>query len=173
MKRVHVHVVVALAMFGGCFAEQAMAQQGTRIARERDWDAYTTADSRGNKICYAISVPKDTNPKNVNRGDIYITVTQRPRIGAEDEINIIVGYPIRTDSEVTASIGGNRFRLFTEGDGAWLRTRREDSEMVAAMQRGNSMVVRGTSQRGTNTTDRYSLMGFTAAHQAATRACAN
>jgi hypothetical protein len=43
--------------------------------------------------------------------------------------------------------------------------------MVAAMRRGNSLVVEGTSARGTVTTDRYSLSGFTAAHNAISRAC--
>lgn len=172
MKAVWTQICVAMVLAVGILGTPAVGQEGDRIARERDWDAYTGVDSRGNKICYVISVPQDTNPKNVNRGDIYVTVTHRPRIGAENEVNIIVGYPIRIDSEVTATIGNRRFRLFTEGDGAWLRTRREDNDMVAAMRGGNSMIVRGTSQRGTDTRDRYSLMGFTAAHQAATRACA-
>jgi len=39
------------------------------------------------------------------------------------------------------------------------------------MRRGGTLVVKGTSSRGTDTTDRYSLMGFTAAHNAISQAC--
>lgn len=172
MIKTGLKMVVAAAMLAAMGTEAA-AQKRDLIGSYRDWDAFTGEDSRGNKICYMISVPKDTNPKNVNRGDIYVTVTHRPRAEVRNEVSIIVGYPLRVNTEVTGSIGNRRFDFFTEGDGAWLRTTREDAEFVAAMRAGSSLVVRGTSQRGTNTRDRYSLIGFTVAHQAITQNCAS
>jgi len=39
------------------------------------------------------------------------------------------------------------------------------------MIRGAEMVIAGESSRGTQTTDTYSLLGFTAAHEAMNEAC--
>ena len=137
----------------------------------RDWDAILIERDNGERICHVISIPKDTQPEGANRGDIYITVTHRPRRKVRDEVHIVVGYPLRTGSEVTASIGSRRFAMFTEGRGAWHYSQEDDSRMVTAMKAGNALVIRGTSARGTDTTDRYSLIGFTAAYNAITSAC--
>ncbi len=137
----------------------------------RNWDALVITHDSGDKTCYIISTPTSTRPSNVNRGDIYAMITMRPRVRIVDEVNIVVGYPLRPSSEATATIGGRKFKMFTEGSGAWLRTPREDSQMVAAMRAGNRLTVQGTSARGTNTTDQYSLLGFTAAHNAIKEAC--
>jgi Invasion associated locus B (IalB) protein len=147
------------------------ADQRELLGSFRDWDALVITRDNGERICYMISVPKETSPNNVRRGDIYAMVTMRPRARIVDEVNIIVGYPFRASSEASATIGNRQFTMFTEGDGAWLRTPQEDSQMVTAMRAGSSMQVRGTSSRGTNTRDRYSLIGFTAAYNAITEAC--
>jgi len=141
------------------------------VGSYRDWDAFTVEAQSGEKICYVISVPKDTNPKKVNRGRIYVTVSHKPHLRIRDEVNIIVGYPFRPGSSASATIDSSRHTFFTEGDGAWMPTPREDAVVVESLKRGHSMIVRGTSSRGTNTTDRYSLMGFTAAYNAMSKAC--
>ena len=141
------------------------------IGSYRDWDAFVVASESGEKICYAISIPKEINPKNVNRGKIYLTVSHKPHLRIRDEVNIIVGYPFRAGATAIATISSTRHTFFTEGDGAWMPTPREDAAVVESMRRGSAMVVRGTSSRGTKTRDRYSLMGFTAAYNAMSKAC--
>ena len=137
----------------------------------RDWDALVITKDGGEKQCYIISIPKTKSPANVGHGDVYMTVTQRPRVKVTDEVNFVAGYSFRPNTEVAASIGKRNFRMFTEGDGAWLRTPREDAQMVGAMKAGESLFLRGTSSRGTNTSYRLSLSGFTAAYNASKRAC--
>jgi hypothetical protein len=117
------------------------------------------------------SLAKSKSPGNVTHGDVYITVTHRPRLKVVDEVNLVAGYSFRPNTEVTASISKRNFRMFTEGDGAWLRTPREDKQMVGAMKAGESLFMRGTSSRGTGTSYRFSLAGFTAAHNAIDKAC--
>ena len=46
-----------------------------------------------------------------------------------------------------------------------------DKALVDAMIRGARMVVKGTSSRGTKTTDTYSLKGFSAAFKTIGKAC--
>lgn len=139
-----------------------------------DWDAMTATSRANGKSCYMISKPKKTaaNKANVRRGDIYLTVTHRPKFKVTGEVNTIVGYPLKVSSEVSAQVDGKRgFRLFTEARGAWLYDEREDARLVAQMKAGINLVIKGQSTRGTRTTDTYSLRGFTAAYNAITRAC--
>ncbi len=140
----------------------------------RDWDAIKSTESGGKKTCYMISMPKKTaaNRKNVRRGDIYITVSHRPAYGVKNEVNVIVGYPLRDGSTAKLSVDGRKsFEFFTEGSGAWAYDPKDDASAVASMKAGSRLVVYAQSQRGTKTTDTYSLSGFTAAYNAITRAC--
>lgn len=168
--------VLGLAVIAGHLigAGEARADKRDLIGSFRDWDAFTIARGTGEKICYMVSVPKKwtASRQGVRRGNIYITVTHRPKARVRNEVNVVAGYPYGRNAEATANIDGKRrFKMFTEGDGAWLRTPREDTQMVEAMKRGNNLVVVGTSARGTRTTDSYSLAGFTAAHNAINKAC--
>ena len=166
--------LVTLALVGSfvAFSQMTMAQdQRDRIGIFRDWEAIVLNRSDGEIICYMISTPRDTNPKNVRRGEIYVTITHKPKMRVMNEVTIIVGYPFRAESEAVATIGNRRFSMFTEADSAWMFTSRQDQEIVQAMRDGSAMVVTGVSSRGTDTSDRYSLMGFTAANDAITNAC--
>lgn len=137
----------------------------------RKWDAFKLTASNGAVTCYMISQPTKSLPENARRGDIYVTVTHRPKMKVKNEVNIIVGYPFQANSSPSAVVGSRSFSMFTEGDGAWLRSPKEDSDIVSAMKSGDSLVFHGTSSRGTNTRDTYSLSGFTAAYNAITKAC--
>ncbi len=149
----------------------ALAQSSPKlIGSFRDWEAFTFTE-KGRKICYMVSAPKSSQPKNVKRGDIYFMVTHRPAEKVRDEISVYAGYPYRKGVNATARIGGASFELITQGENAWTPDVATDKRMVRAMIKGKSMIVRGISQRGTTTTDRYSLLGFTAAHKAIDKAC--
>jgi hypothetical protein len=69
------------------------------------------------------------------------------------------------------AIGDQSFELFTQGDGAWAKDKQADDALVKAMIKGLDMVVKGTSSRGTETIDTYSLSGFTKAYEAIGKAC--
>jgi hypothetical protein len=157
----------------GIFAVPVFAQSTPKVIGEyRAWSALTYKEGAGN-VCYMSSSPEKwtSEPKNVRRGDIYILVTHNQGRRVQDEVSIYTGYSYKKDSEVTLAIDGQDFDLFTDGDSAWARDAETDRKLVQAMVRGNSMVVRGTSSRGTLTVDTYSLSGFTAARNAINKAC--
>ncbi len=158
-------VLVALAV-----AHAASAQTPKSIGSFRDWNAYTYTEN-GRKVCYIASAPLDSEPKNVRRGDIFFLVTHRPKDEASDEVNLYMGYPLKEETAVRVEIEGQRFELDILDENAWTKSLDQDIKLVAAMIKGNEMVVRGTSRRGTRTVDRYSLLGFTAAHKAIDKAC--
>jgi hypothetical protein len=140
----------------------AFAQSATPLGQFKDWGAYV-AESGGGKVCYALSQPKKSEPAGVNRDPVYFFVTTRPGSGVKNEVSVITGYPYKPDSRATAQIGDQSFTLFTKDDGAWVENAAEENDLVAAMRRGASMVVKGTSARGTDTVDNYSLSGISAA----------
>ena len=148
----------------------ALAQTPKSIGSFKDWDAYSYTE-KGNKVCYIASTPLDSEPKNVRRGNIFFLVTHRAKEKVRDEVSLFMGYPLRKKTDVRVEIEGRRFELDTQDENAWTKSTEQDIKLVAAMIKGNEMVVRGTSKRGTRTVDRYSLLGFTAAHRAIDKAC--
>ncbi|MHA1560308.1 MAG: invasion associated locus B family protein, partial [Alphaproteobacteria bacterium] len=119
------------------------------------------------------SQPQDTDPTGVDRGGIYFMLSNWPQQDIRNEASIIIGYPFAAESIVSVTIDNDEtFSFFTINDGAWLSDRDQENDLVVAMQRGLEMSVRGRSQRGTDTTDTYSLRGATAAINGALQECA-
>jgi len=170
----HVASFILLVFLSGMVADSALAQgQPRKLSSHRDWDAFTRAEN-GEKTCYITSTPTRSRAsrRGARRGLIFISVSHRPAFGVKDEVQVDVGYPLRQGSEARLQVDGKRaYQFFTEGSGAWAYDPKDDSSLVTAMKAGVNLVVRATSQRGTNTTDTYSLRGFTAAYNAITRAC--
>jgi hypothetical protein len=145
----------------GLGAGAAAAQTPDLLGQDKDWGAYMV-EKDGGKTCYTLSMPKSQAPKNVNRDQAYFFVTFRPKDKIRNQISVIIGYPFENGSSATVEIGSAKFTLFTKDDKAWIDDIAEQDKLVAAMKGGSSMTVRGRSQRGTNTTDSYSLSGITA-----------
>jgi invasion protein IalB len=145
------------------------AQQKT-LGTFGDWTAIV--DGSGNKhLCYIGSAPKKSEGKYTRRGDTYFLVTNSPADKTKGEVSVAAGYTYKNGEDAEAKIGRKRFRLFTSGENAWAYDAGSDKAMVAALKAGRQMIIRGTSSRGTTTTDTYSLSGFTAALAAINKAC--
>jgi invasion protein IalB len=86
-------------------------------------------------------------------------------------VSLLAGYSYDDAAPVEVAIGGKTFRLLPYGSVAWAPNAKLDGQLVAAMRAGNTMVVQGTSSRGTATKDTYSLSGFTKAYRAINKAC--
>lgn len=168
MRLAFLPVALGLALFG---LNAAAAQDRPKLIAEfKDWDAFTYQED-GKPVCFISSAPLKSTPQNVNRGDIYILVTHRPDSKTVDEVSVYTGYPFENKSTATIDIDGRNFELFTKDDTAWAIDADADKKLVRAMVRGSKMAIHGTSQRGTNTVDSYSLLGFTAARNAINKAC--
>ncbi|MBT4769669.1 MAG: hypothetical protein HOO00_03975 [Rhodospirillaceae bacterium] len=135
-----------------------------------DWNVFTFDDGAG-KVCYLASQPIKSTGKYKTRGEVHFLVTHYAKRKEAAVINIITGYTYKENSDVLVSIGGNEFELFTDGDKAWAFNEAADRAFVIAMKRGRNMTVKGKSSRGTQTTDIFSLTGFSAAFKAAGKAC--
>ena len=148
-----------------------IAHAGTElIGVFKDWTAQTYTQN-GVSVCMMWSQPAKAKGDYTTRGDIYVFVTHRPSEEKLNEIRFESGYPFKPTSVVDVIIGEQRFTLTTDASTAWSASAAEERQMVEAMRAGRSMIVEGTSKRGTHTTDTYSLLGFTAAHKAIDKAC--
>ena len=147
-----------------------MAQSPQPISAFKDWTAYTVKEE-GGLACYMASQPKTSAPDGVKRGQIWALVTHRPYKKVSDEVSIYVGYPFEKGSEAVVDVDGQKFSMFTDNETAWAASPELDSKLVEAMRKGAKLIITGVSERGTKTTDVYSLIGFTAAHNAITKAC--
>jgi hypothetical protein len=129
-----------------------------------EWGAYSASPS-GKKICFAIAKPtsSETVPPNRPRNPVYIFISTRPADKVTNEVSIVIGYPFKPGTETSADIGSTSFALYTQQDGAWIKNAADEASMVTAMRGGDSMVVKGASAKGTQTTDTFTLKGVTQA----------
>jgi Invasion associated locus B (IalB) protein len=146
------------------------AQSITKLGGAQGWEAYVDT-ARGAKICYLIGKPSKSEPEKIKRGQVFASVTHRPAEKRFNEVNFTSGYLFKDGSDAELSIDGKKFSLFTSKDGAWTRDAATDKAVVEALARGRQAIIKGTSARGTATTDTYSLAGFSKALEDIDKAC--
>ncbi|SDW81184.1 invasion associated locus B family protein [Litoreibacter albidus] len=152
----------------------AQEQSTNRVASKTDWSVFVEDNPTQ---CWIVSSPKEVvNTKGgrvvaVTRGDTLMFVSYWPGAGKLGEVSFTGGYPYPDGATVSLEIGGSTFELFTSNETAWAPTPADDNKIISAMKRGSSAVVTGVSKRGTTTKDSFSLLGFTAALEDASKRC--
>jgi Invasion associated locus B (IalB) protein len=161
---------LALAVFV-CAATTARAEDPTSLGTFDDWESFTY-QANGAPVCYIYSVPKKSEAaKKVKRDPIYFLVTHFPGRKIKGQISTIIGYPFKESSTVTVKVDDATFELYTNGDSAWAAAPETEAAIVKAMRTGKSLIVVGTSSKGTETTDTYSLVGIGKAMDKINSAC--
>lgn len=143
---------------------------GTPLGSFANWAAYAYSGKDG-KVCYVISKPVKSDPATARRDPVYFLITHRPKQGVRNEISVIIGYPFKKDSTAKLTAGAASFSLFTSGDGAWAENATADRQIIAALKKAKAMQLKGTSARGTATTDDFSLDGLSPALDKIDAAC--
>ena len=163
--------LIAFALLAGVGQGPAAANPAVEtLGTFQDWSAFAFSE-RGQRVCFVQTKPSASEPKNVRRGPIHVLVTHRPAENATDVVSVLMGYPLRPGSDVDVDVDGQKFRLFIDKETAWAPDSRTDTAMSEAFAKGQRATVKGVSARGTTTTDSYSLMGFSAAYGAISKAC--
>jgi hypothetical protein len=144
----------------------------TLLGQYGDWGAYT-ATPGGKKVCFALSKPKSqkASKDDVKRDQAYMFIATRPGDKVKEEVSIIIGYPLNSKADTVATVGTSSFAMLTQNDGAWIKNAAEEPQLVEAMRKGSDLVIKGSSTRGTQTTDTYSLKGVSNALDRVAKEC--
>ncbi|MEM9469949.1 MAG: invasion associated locus B family protein [Pseudomonadota bacterium] len=168
MKKIF--TLISLLTLSAFLVTGSQAAEPRLLGTHGDWTAYTFKEN-GKTVCYMASQPQKAEGNYTKRGDIYALVTHRPSEKTRDVFSYITGYPYKAGSEVTIKANGRTFKLFTQDDTAWTPDANTDRSLAESIRKGSSMVVKGTSKRGTLTTDTFSLKGSGKAYEAITKTC--
>jgi hypothetical protein len=134
------------------------AAKSTQVGSYGEWGAFT-AQGKG-KMCYALAKPKERAPATLKRDDAYIFISNRPAENVRNEVSIIMGFPMKDNSEPKAEVGGATFDLVAKGSNAWLKNPAEEGQFIEAMKKkGARLVVRASSNKGNSSVDTYALAG--------------
>jgi uncharacterized caspase-like protein len=152
--------------------QAALTAAPTMLAQYEKWGAYVGAEN-GIKVCYALSRPdrSDITPRNAVRDPTFMMVANRPAKGIKQEVSIIFGYPFKPDADATVEIGSSSFPMYTRDQGGWIKNPAEEARLIEAMNKDSKLVVKGTSARGVQVADYYSLRGLARALDRAAQEC--
>ena len=99
-------------------------------------------------------------------------MTFRPDEKIKDEISASPGYEFNKNNSVIATSGKNKIKFDIIQQGfAWIADNKVEKKMVKVMKKGSRIMITGYNQKGSQTIDHYSLLGFTKAYNAAKKAC--
>ncbi|MSO69347.1 MAG: hypothetical protein EXQ98_03575 [Alphaproteobacteria bacterium] len=159
-----------LAAFGLSVVGPSSTQAREVISVHDDWTSYVDREN-DLKVCYIASRPSKQEGTFKKRGEPYVMASRRGPDKDDEQVSVTAGYPYKDDGKVEVLIGSTQFNLFVKDQWAWAPNAAGDKELVAAMARGNNMVVKAESRVGTTSADTYSLKGFSAARKAIAEAC--
>ena len=141
-----------------------------KIGKYKDWETMVLAETSG-KVCFAQSSPILQSPKT-NKRDARLFVTFRPGEKITNEISTTAGYEFNKNNSVLATSGNNKFKFDIKQQGfAWMTSNKKEKIMVRVMKKGSRIMVTGYNEKGSQTIDHYSLLGFTKAYNTAKKAC--
>jgi len=116
--------------------------------------------------CSIFQIPVSEKGDYSKRGTVLFYVFKED---STEYVRIDAGYPYDPNKYVKVSIDGNNYQFFGENDSAW--SMKDDRLIIDAMKAGKALTVVGYSQRGTETMDTYTLIGFTDAYNSMQKDC--
>ena len=151
------------------FSINASAVTPRSTGKYKNWESFVAETDKG-KICFAQTVPTKRAPAAVKRDKSKLFVTFRPSEEIKDEVSLTSGHDYKISS-VTASSGKRRYSFFSQKDFAWLLDDEEEKKFIQLMKKATDIIVKARTIKGAETTDHYSMMGFTKAYNTAKKTC--
>ncbi len=148
----------------------AFAAQPKLLGTYTDWDAFTNGSGNA-KTCWVITVPKRTKPKEVDHTGVFFMVSQKPGKKVADEVRFGARYDLKPNNDGTAIMGGFKEPLFNSGRDAWAYDAASDKRIVNTMKGAALLTIKERAANGDGTEYDFSLSGFSAAMDAASKAC--
>ena len=151
------------------FSLNTFANTPRSTGKYKNWESFMVETDKG-KICFAQTLPTKRAPASIKREESKLFVTFRPTENIKDEISLTSGHDYKS-STVTASSGKKRYSFFSQKNFAWLLDDQEEKKFIKLMKRATDVIVKARTAKGAETTDHYSMMGFTKAYNTAKKTC--
>ncbi len=148
----------------------ASAEEVKSIGKFKDWESFVLTQD-GSKVCYAQSIPVVRAPKKLKREPSRLFVSFRPAENIKNEVSVTNGYEFKIKSPVTAKSGKKSYDLFSKGKFAWVVDGKDEVKLIITMKKASRLMIIGNTTKGDQTTDHYSMMGFTKAYNSAKKSC--
>ena len=149
---------------------KTVAEDLKKVGKFKDWEVMVMSEASG-KVCFAQSAPILQAPKK-NKRDARLFITFRPGEKISNEISATAGYEFNKNNTVLVSSGNNKFKFDIKQQGfAWMTSNKKEKIMVKVMKKGSRIMVTGYNEKGSQTIDHYSLLGFTKAYNIAKKSC--
>ena len=151
------------------FSSNSFANTPKSTGKSKNWESFTAETDQG-KICFAQTLPTRRAPAAVKRDKSKLFVTFRPSENIADEISLTSGHEYKA-STVTASSGKRSYSFFSKKNFAWILDDQEEKKFIKLMKKATDVIVKARTVKGAETTDHYSMMGFTKAYNTAKKNC--
>ncbi|HUB11182.1 MAG TPA: invasion associated locus B family protein [Acetobacteraceae bacterium] len=136
-----------------------------QLASYDDWIAATHGDG-AQLVCYALTRAKTSTPSVPGRGQVVLTVSERPTV--RDTVAMEAGFDYAKNAAVTVQVDQTGLDFYARGGDAYAR---DSKAAVAAFQHGERAIARSPGPHKDQVTDTFSLKGFSAAYAAVVKAC--
>ena len=140
------------------------------IGKFKDWESFVLLQD-GNKICFAQSIPVVRAPKKLKREPSRLFVSFRPSEKIKNEVSVTNGYEFKLKAPVAAKSGKKTYDLFSKGKFAWVIDNEDERKLIVTMKKASRLMIIGNTLNDDQTTDHYSMMGFTKAYNTAKKSC--
>ena len=162
-------LLILTIIFIGLYS-QSIANEVKKIGKYKDWESMVIIETSG-KVCFAQSSPILQSPKSNNKRDAKLFISFRPNDKIINEVSVTAGYEFNSNT-VTAQSGKNKFKFDIKEQGfAWIADTKIEFRMIKRMKKGSRIMITGYNQKGSQTIDHYSLLGFTKAYNSSKKAC--
>ena len=162
----NLYIILFFIIFSFATAEENLKSVG----KFKDWESFILSKDE-NKICFAQSIPVVRAPKKIKRDPSRLFVSFRPNENIKNEVSVTNGYEFKLKTPVAAKSGKKSFDLFSKGCFAWVVDSEDESKLIATMKKASRLMIIGNTKKGDQTTDHYSMMGFTKAYNTAKKNC--
>ncbi len=165
INSLYISFIIILISFSARSAEDLKS-----IGKFKDWETFNVTEN-DNKICFAQSIPILRAPKKFERNPSRLFITFRPSEDIKDEVSATSGYTFQKEKIVKAKTGKKTYDFFSQEEFAWILDTEEEQRFIKAMKKASRVMIIGRTEKGKQTIDHYSLMGFSKAYDTAKKNC--
>ena len=161
---------ILIILFSFIFSSLSADENLKSMGKFKDWESFVLSQNES-KICFAQSIPVVRAPKKLKREPSRLFVSFRPNEDVKNEISVTNGYEFKPKTPVSAKSGKKTYDLFSKGKFAWVVDNKDEIKLIATMKKASRLMIIGNTNKGDQTTDHYSMMGFTKAYNTAKKSC--